>query len=102
MVPRRKNRVSPPPEDCPLGSCMSILGGAWTPHIVWYLSQQPRRFSELKADIRGISAKMLAARLRKLMASGVVYRENVPTSPPTVEYRLSDLGVELKPAIEAI
>jgi len=81
---------------------MNILGGAWTPHIVWYLSQHPRRFSELKQDIKGISAKMLAARLKKLLASGVIHRETVPSSPPTVEYRLSDLGVELKPAIEAI
>lgn len=81
---------------------MSIIGGAWTPNIVWYLSASPRRFSELKGDIHGISAKMLTARLRKLERSGVVHREVKPTSPPTVEYRLSELGQELKPAIEAI
>jgi DNA-binding HxlR family transcriptional regulator len=81
---------------------MAVLGGAWTPHIIWYLGQGPRRFTELKQDVRGVSAKMLAARLRKLVALGVVHREAMPTSPPTVEYRLSDLGRELKPAIEAI
>lgn len=81
---------------------MSYIGGAWTPQIIWYLSQGPRRFTELKQDIKGVSAKMLTARLKKLVANGVIYREAMPTSPPTVEYRLSDLGRELKPAIEAI
>lgn len=81
---------------------MSILGGAWTPNIIWYLSGRPRRFSELRADIGEISAKVLTVRLRRLEASGVVHREVMPTSPPTVEYRLSELGQELKPAIAAI
>ena len=102
MLPRRKNRVEEPPERCPLNECLSIIGGAWTPNIIWYLSQHPRRFTELKADIPGISAKMLTARLKRLEADGVVERRVEPTSPPSVEYRLSPLGQELKPAIEAI
>lgn len=102
MLPRRRNTVSRPPESCPLSECLSIIGGAWTPNIIWYLSQQPRRFSELKADIPGISAKVLSARLKKLEADGVVSREVLATSPPSVEYSLSALGQELKPAIEAI
>lgn len=102
MVPRRKNKVPPPPEKCPLRVCMSVLGGAWTPNIVWYLSNEPRRFSELKGDLAGISAKVLTARLRQLEANGIVHREVMPTSPPTVEYRLTELGRELKPAIESI
>src|SRR5690349_16787097 len=102
MVARRKNHVPHPPAQCPLGTCMRFLGGAWTPNIIWYLSMNPRRFSELKSDIPGISAKMLAARLKQLAASGVVEREVMPTSPPTVEYRLTDLGLQLKPAISAI
>lgn len=102
MIPRRKNKVAPPPEECPLSRCLGVIGGAWTPAIIWYLSQQPRRFSELKDDVQGISAKVLTARLKKLEADGVVIRKVMPTSPPTVEYRLSKLGLELKPAIEAI
>src|SRR5512145_1223943 len=66
MVPRRKTRVVPPPAVCPLTTCMRILGGAWTPNVLWYLREEPRRFSELKADLQGISAKTLSARLRKL------------------------------------
>lgn len=102
MVPRRKSKVTPPPHVCPLKLCMSFLGGAWTPNIIWYLSGGPRRFSELKHDLSGVSAKMLTQRLRRLVDIGVVERQERPTSPPTVEYSLTDIGSELKPAIDAI
>lgn len=102
MLPRRKNKVILPPEECPLYRCMSVIGGRWAPAIIWYLSQEPRRFSELKDDIQGVSAKVLTTRLKKLEADGVINREVMPTSPPSVEYSLTALGLELKPAIEAI
>jgi DNA-binding HxlR family transcriptional regulator len=102
MIKRRKNKVEPPPEQCPITECLSIIGGAWTPNIIWYLGEQPRRFSEIKHDIYKISPKVLTDRLKKLEASGVVHRKVMPTSPPTVEYSLTELGKELKPAIEAI
>ena len=95
MVPRRKSKVSPPPPSCPLKLCMSFLGGAWTPNIIWFLSGGPRRFTELKNDLVGISAKMLTQRLRHLVEIGVVNRHEQPTS-------LTEIGCELKPAIEAI
>jgi len=102
MLQRRKNKVNLPPEECPLHLCMGIIGGRWAPAIIWYLSQGPRRFSELKDDIQGVSAKVLTTRLKKLEADGVINREVMPTSPPSVEYSLTALGLELKPAIEAI
>ncbi len=100
MVPRRKSKVNPP--ECPLTACLKIVGGAWTPNIVWYLREQPRRFTELKSDLMGVSAKTLTERLRRLERDGVVYRNVIPSSPPTVEYGLSPLGVKLVPAVEAI
>lgn len=81
---------------------MKIFGGAWTPNIVWHLSGGSRRFGELRADIPRISAKVLSARLRSLEAKGVVTRDVMPTSPPSVEYALTDLGQELIPVIQAI
>jgi len=102
MIPRRKNKVVPPPEDCPLGECLSIIGGTWTPNIIWFLSEQPRRFSELKHDLSSVSSKMLTQRLKMLAEKGVVERKVMDTSPPTVEYSLTELGRELKPAVEAI
>src|SRR5438046_2053126 len=102
MVRVRKSKVEPPPGECPLTKCMKFLGGAWTPHVIWYLKESPRRFSELKGDIEGVSAKVLSTRLKELENAGVVSRQVMNTSPPTVEYALTELGRELQPAIAAI
>ena len=98
----RKNKAPPPMPSCPLSECMAVLGGAWTPNVIWYLSAGPRRFMELRTDMPAISAKVLSARLRDLEGKGVLTRKVMPTSPPSVEYTLTDLGQQLMPAIAAI
>lgn len=98
----RLSTAPPPPPGCPMAACMAVLGGAWTTSVIWKLSGNPRRFGELQRDIPGISPKMLAARLRSLEAKGVVLRAVVPTTPPSSEYTLSELGRELLPVIDAI
>ena len=98
----RKSKAPPPLPSCPLTECMALLGGAWTPNVIWYLSAGPRRFMELRVDMPGISAKVLSTRLRDLQHRGVVTRKVMPTTPPSVEYELTELGRELMPAIEAI
>jgi DNA-binding HxlR family transcriptional regulator len=98
----RKSKAPPPPPGCPMGACMALLGGAWTTNVIWQLSGGPRRFGELHKDIAGISPKMLTARLKELGTKGVVIREVAPTSPPAVEYSLSELGRELIPVIDSI
>lgn len=116
----RKNRVVLPPgiavppevrarsrgkrnaDDCPLNRVMDLLSGAWAPHVVWYLGAQPRRFGELRIDIPAISARVLSQRLRELEAKRVVTRTVMPTSPPSAEYALTELGRELVPALAAI
>ncbi|WAS89742.1 winged helix-turn-helix transcriptional regulator [Nannocystis punicea] len=99
---RRKNRAPPLPPVCPLTECMKLLGGAWTANLIWRLSGDPRRFSELRADIPRISAKVLTTRLRALEENGVVTRHVVASAPPSVEYALTDLGRELIPVIDTI
>ncbi|MEH7827420.1 winged helix-turn-helix transcriptional regulator [Gemmobacter denitrificans] len=98
----RKNRSQPPPETCALGDCLTLIGGAWTPNILWYLAAGPRRFSELKGDLRPVTARVLTRRLRELEEDGVIRRQVMPTSPPSVEYGLTDFGQDLLPAIRAI
>jgi DNA-binding HxlR family transcriptional regulator len=98
----RPSRVQPPPDECPLTECLTLLAGTWTPNVIWYLREGPRRFNELRGDLRGVSGKTLSTRLKKLEADGVVSRTVRPTSPPTVEYALTDLGIELIPAVDAI
>jgi DNA-binding HxlR family transcriptional regulator len=102
MVRYRPSRVTPPPQECPLTECMTFLGGAWTPNIIWYLREGPRRFNELRNDIGNVSAKVLSARLKRLETDGVVIRTVMPTSPPTVEYELTGFGAAVLPAVDAI
>lgn len=98
----RKNRSVPPPEPCVLTECLSIIAGAWAPNVIWHLRAGPRRFGELRHDIPPVSSKVLSQRLKELEARGVVTRTIQPTSPPSVEYALTPLGLELVPALSAI
>jgi DNA-binding HxlR family transcriptional regulator len=102
VLKRRKTSVTPATNGCPIANCMALLAGAWTPQIIWALSGGPRRFSELRADLPGISAKMLTARLKTLHDRRLVSRTEMPTSPPTVDYALTDLGQDLIPVIRTM
>ncbi|UFI05329.1 winged helix-turn-helix transcriptional regulator [Roseibium aggregatum] len=81
---------------------MQVISGAWAPNVIWSLRAGPRRFNELKADIPPVSGKVLSQRLSELEGRGVLLRHVRPTSPPSVEYELTDLGQDLIPALEAI
>lgn len=98
----RKSKVAMPIPRCAVGTCMWLLGGAWTPTLLWTLSAGARRFGELRADVPGISAKVLSGRLKDLEEKGVIVRTLMATSPPSAEYSLSALGQELLPAINEI
>jgi DNA-binding HxlR family transcriptional regulator len=45
---------------------------------------------------------MLSERLRDLEAARLLEREVIPSSPPTVEYRMTETGQRLEPIIEAM
>ena len=102
MVKRRKSKVELPPLECPLRQCMSLISGAWTADLIWYLRAGERCFTELQFDLKGISAKVLTARLRYLEREQVIVRLPKPTSPPTVYYTLTPLGLELLDALTLV
>lgn len=81
---------------------MSLLSGAWSADVLWYLRDGERCFTELQHDLRGVSAKVLTTRLRKLESEGVVRRVPKPTSPPTVWYALTPIGQELIHALAVV
>lgn len=69
-------------------------------HLV--LESRPEAFQRTEGRYSPVSAKVLTQRLRELEERGVVIRNVLPTSPPSVEYQLTPLGLELVPAIAAI
>jgi DNA-binding HxlR family transcriptional regulator len=74
---------------------LSRIGDKWSVLVVSLLGKGPLRFSALRRQIDGISQKMLTATLRSLERDGFVTRTVFPTTPPQVEYELTELGREL-------
>jgi DNA-binding HxlR family transcriptional regulator len=89
--------------ECPrVSALLSRIGDKWTVLVVMLLRDGPRRFSELKRDIGGISQRMLTLTLRGLERDGLVARTVYPTTPPRVDYELTPLGHELREPVEAL
>jgi DNA-binding HxlR family transcriptional regulator len=83
--------------DCrPVGEILNQIGGKWTVLVINLLSDGPRRFSEIKRMIGGISQKVLTATLRELEMDGFVTRTVTPSIPPRVDYELTELGRDLQ------
>ena len=61
-----------------------------------------QRYSDFEKLIPDISQKMLAQQLRQLEADGIVARKVYPQVPPKVEYRLTEWGQTLCPALDAL
>src|SRR5271168_2708380 len=89
-------------------SCIAIrevlnrVGDKWSVLIVQMLADGPKRFSDLRRAIEGISQRMLTLTLKGLERDGLVTRTVYPTVPPRVEYELTDLGRTLRKPIQAL
>ena len=81
---------------------LNRVGDKWSMLIVMILSGGPKRFSELKRAIDGISQRMLTLSLRGLERDGLLTRTVTPTIPPRVDYELTELGVSLRQPVKAL
>lgn len=82
---------------------IQLLEGRWKLIILFHLFDgQVQRYSDFEKLIPGISQKMLAQQLRQLEADGIVSRMVYPQVPPKVEYRLTEWGQALCPALDAM
>ena len=82
---------------------LRLLEGRWKLIILFHLFDgKVQRFSDLEKLIPGISQKMLAQQLRQLEADGIVARAIYAQVPPKVEYRLTEWGQALCPALDAL
>lgn len=87
---------------CPIHEGLRLLQGAWTPEVLWQLRPGPKRFGELRRALGRISAKVLTTRLRELEQRGLLERRVLANSPPSVEYRLTELAHEIQPVLCSI
>jgi len=84
---------------CGLAHAMELLGERWAMLVLRELAYGPRRFSELRADLQGISANVLTQRLTELEARGVVRKTRLPPPASVQVYEATDWGLEVVPVI---
>jgi DNA-binding HxlR family transcriptional regulator len=80
-----------------------MLEGRWKMIIIFHLfDRSVLRFSELERAIPGVSQKMLIQQLRELERDGIVERTVYAQVPPKVEYRLTEWGQAMCPALDSL
>lgn len=88
-------------EACPVARGLSVIGDRWTMMILRDCFLGFRRFEQFQ-DRLGVTRHVLADRLRKLEAAGVLRREPYQQRPLRQEYRLTDRGKALYPMLVSL
>ena len=82
-------------EVCPVRDVLDRIGDKWSTLLIFTLAERKHRFGELRRAISDISQRMLTQTLRELQEDGLISRTVHPTTPPSTEYALTDLGRSL-------
>jgi DNA-binding HxlR family transcriptional regulator len=85
-------------DQCRPRMVLGIVGDKWSLLVVRNLRLGPRRFTELKREIDGISQRMLTVTLRSLERDGILTRTVHNVMPPHVSYELTPMGRTLREA----
>lgn len=67
---------------------------------MWFLKEEPKRYSDIKRFLSRISQGSLTKQLKELEAGGLINRNVYPEVPPKVEYSLTDGGEEILPILK--
>jgi DNA-binding HxlR family transcriptional regulator len=89
-------------EYCGLARALDLVGERWTLLIVRNLLLGPLRYSDLLRGLPGITTNLLAKRLKEMEQSGLLERTRAVTGEAGYAYRLTELGLELEPAVQAL
>ena len=81
---------------------MDLIGERWSMPLIRELLLGPRRFSDLRASLHGISANVLTQRLEGLEAAGVLIRRKLPPPASVQVYELTPWGYEAAPIFQAL
>ncbi|GAB2687678.1 helix-turn-helix domain-containing protein [Nocardia thraciensis] len=87
---------------CAASRALDVVGDRWSLLVVRELCSGPRRYSDLFADLPGISTDVLAARLKDLERDGVLTRHRAGPRGATAAYELTPDGAALRPVLDAL
>ncbi len=88
--------------ECGLNKVQRIVAGKWKLSLLWYISEETRRFGEIKRIFPDITQSMLTKQLRELENDGLLHREVYKEVPPRVEYSLTNLGQQFIPILNSM
>jgi DNA-binding HxlR family transcriptional regulator len=87
---------------CPIACSLDILGDKWTLLIVRDLIFGRSRFKEMVLSPEKPPTNILAERLNRLLANGIVERTASSDGTKHLAYKLTDKGIALKPILETV
>jgi DNA-binding HxlR family transcriptional regulator len=87
---------------CGTAHALDLVGERWALLVMRELMLGPKRFSDLRADLPGISANVLTQRLEGLEASGLLVRRKLPPPSSTQVYELTQWGYEAEPIVQSL
>lgn len=103
VTTKRQNEGKRGYEDaCGLAHALELIGERWALLVMRELMFGPRRFSELRADLPGISANVLTQRLTELERRGLVRKTRLPPPASVQVYEATDWGLEAAPVIRSL
>ena len=87
---------------CGAAHALDLVGERWALLVMRELMLGPKRFSDLRADLPGISANVLTQRLEGLEAAGVLVRRKLPPPASAQVYELTPWGYESEPIFQSL
>src|SRR5881628_1732882 len=87
---------------CGTAHALDLIGERWALLVMRELMLGPKRFSDLKGDLPGISANVLTQRLEGLETTGLVRRRRLPPPAAAQVYELTDWGYEAEPIVQEL
>ncbi|MEM6907818.1 MAG: helix-turn-helix domain-containing protein [Pseudomonadota bacterium] len=93
-------RKKPYDDGCATAHALELVGERWALLIVRELIPGPKRFSDLKAGLVGISTNILTTRLTELEAAHILVRRQLPPPAASQVYELTEWGADLEPLIK--
>ncbi|MET7320834.1 helix-turn-helix domain-containing protein [Streptomyces sp. NPDC005549] len=87
---------------CSAARALDAVGDRWTLLIVRELLAGPRRYTDLHADLPGVSTDVLASRLKDMEREGLATRRRLPPPGAVYVYELTARGRGLLPVLEAL
>ena len=87
---------------CGTAHGLDLIGERWALLVMRELMLGPKRFSDLRSDLPGISANVLTQRLEGLEASGLLVRRRLPPPASSQVYELTEWGYEAEPIVQTL